>query len=160
MKKITFVLLLSLFAFVACKTDEPTTEIETIEIDDTELKRVQNDTSIFEILNTVPEKYKDNPEAYIRSQLNANAEDVVDDDCLYFVGNYVFIRPGCIIVSGIPPEFRDCNTTDVIYLACGYNPILSCFICVVEYTIRCDGREFTYTGYDILCNSGGPVPTS
>lgn len=159
MKKLVFILLLSLFAFVACQKDEERTEIEAVNIDDTELKRVQNDAYILELLENIPEKFKENPEAYVNSLFSTDAKDATDDDCLIFAGGYVFIRPGCSITSGIPPEYRDCNTTDVIYMGCAFDPINFCFICLVEYTVRCeDGEEITFVGYDIRCLSRDPAP--
>jgi hypothetical protein len=151
MKKITFILLLSLFAFIACQTDNVNTETETFE-----LKAIINP----EGFNAIPAKFAANPETYVQSLLSTIAKgDGVRYGCVTFIDGFAIIDDDCSITSGVPRDFRDCDLVGVRYLACApnfYNQ--DCIICAVAYIIECDGRLGWVLGYNIICNFSNPQP--
>lgn len=158
MKNLICIMLLSLFAFVACQTDEVSTEVEIVNIDNTELKRALNNTSALELISSIQEKFKDNPEAYLQS-LPKTTEDNTTYGCVTFLeGGIAVVTPGCTITNGVPPAFSGCTVTKTTYLACGWEPFINCVVCAVEYTIVCDGREFTFIGNTKTCPNDDPQP--
>lgn len=158
MKKITFILLVSLFAFIACQTDNVNTETEAVERE-MELKRsgIAINAGGF---NTIPAKFTANPEAYVQSQLSSVAKgDGVRYGCVTFIDGYAIIDDDCSITSGVPRDYRDCDLVGVRILACApnfYNP--DCIICAVAYIIECDGRLGWVLGYNIICDFSNPQP--
>ncbi|WP_298515449.1 hypothetical protein [uncultured Kordia sp.] len=158
MKKLSYLFVL-LFFVSACQTD--TTDTEAIENESIELKSIQNEKSIMELLQNIPENFKENPEEYLIQQLNTmtkSSDSDNDDDrygCVTISGGIAIIDDGCTITSGIPENFKDCDRKGVRYLACGVNidnPL--CIICAVKFIMECDGRLFDVYGYNIICFPG------
>jgi len=153
MKKITFVLLLSLFAFIACQTDSVNTETEAFE-----LKRNSSSLNIG-VFNPIPEKFTENPEAYIAENLEVTPKDNgVQYGCVTFINGLAIIENGCTITSGIPRDFLDCDLKGVRVVICGMNPFNTlCSICAVAYILECDGQLGWVIGYNIICDTN-PQP--
>lgn len=150
MKKISCVLLLSVFAFFACQTDS----VDPETIDDT---AVEFDIGVF---NPIPEKAKDNLDDYIDEQLSAFAksDDPVRYGCVTFVDGLAIIDVGCSITSGVPRDVRDCDLKAVRTIICGTNPFNTlCTICAVAYVVECDGQLGWIVGFNIVC-AAGPIP--
>ncbi|MBC8755310.1 hypothetical protein H2O64_11535 [Kordia sp. YSTF-M3] len=148
MKKITFILMLSLFAFIACQTDNVNTETETFEL------KSYGTTINPGAFNAIPAKFAANPDAYVQSLLSTIAKgDGVRYGCVTFIDGFAIIDDDCSITSGVPRDFRDCDLVGVRYLACApnfYNQ--DCIICAVAYIIECDGRLGWVLGYNIICD--------
>ncbi|MGH1384933.1 hypothetical protein [Kordia sp.] len=154
MKKLSYILIVSFFAFFACQTDTVNTETDAFEDNAVELKSSLL-TSIGEF-NRIPKRFASNPEAYIENQLNSIAKgDEVRYGCVTFVGGLAIIDEDCTITSGVPDEYDDCDLKGVRTITCGvnpYNPL--CTICAVAYILECDGELGWVIGYNIICAIG------
>lgn len=156
MKKISYILLLSLFTFFACQTDAVNTE--SLDTEATELKRnAATDVGVF---NPIPKKAAKNLDAFLDGQLQTIAkDDPVRYGCVTFVDGYAFIDEDCTITSGVPRRYRDCDVQYVRYIECApnyYNPY--CIICAVMFVVECDDELYWGIGYDIICDYSQPVP--
>jgi hypothetical protein len=79
--------------------------------------------------------------------------------CVIIVDGVAYLEDGCVIVSGVPRDFRDCDLKGVRYIECGVwdaNP--NCIICAVAYILECDGELGWVLGYNIICDYSQPVP--
>ena len=159
MKKIGTILLLVLFVCVACQTDTVNPQTEAVEKNKNVLEKAMDNTSITELLNNIPEKYKDDPKGYFQSILDDNQKARERYGCVTFGFGGALIDDGRAITSGIPEDFEDCRLVRVEYLACGVNienPL--CIICAVIYTVECEDGLYDVLGYNIVCAFGDPQP--
>ena len=92
MKKFSYILVLSLFAFFACQTDTVSTETEAFESDAYQLKNNRVTTMNAGEFHQIPRKLAENPEAYIASQLQDIPEgDEVRYGCVTFVDGFATV---------------------------------------------------------------------
>lgn len=154
MKKLTYTLIVSLFAFLACQTDTINSEVEAFDKENLEWK------NNFGTFNLIPEKSVKNLDAYLDRQLQTIAKgDPVRYGCVTFVNGYAIIDEGCSITSGVPRDYRDCDLKGVRYIQCGtWNANPNCVICAVAYILECDGELGWVLGYNIICDYSQPVP--
>jgi hypothetical protein len=161
MKKLSYILMLFLFAFIACQTDNVNTAVETLESETIELKVTENSNLDIQTLNVIPKEFAGDPLTYVKEQFNTTAKGDDTYGCVTFENGIAYIDPDCDgITSGIPERYKDCDRKGVHYLDCGVwdeNPF--CIICAVLFTVECDGRLGDVLGYNIVCfYPAGPQP--
>lgn len=94
--------------------------------------------------------------------ISSDVRPPINDDqdtfgCVTLKGGLAFIEDGCVIKSGTPEIFDDCDIIARGTVGCGvWVERPDCIICVMWFVAECDGETRWTYGYNIICAFGNP----